>query len=409
MKKQLLVLSLMSLMSLSACGGSSSSSEKSIVPTSSVPASSVVESSVKLSETSSAIPSSEVPSSVPKSSVDYSNLPYVEDLLWFPELKLEVDQIQYINNYMMEFEDSEILIPDESMLSFKKDYLTAHKEGDTYIVYHANGKYQKVNVNIAPKGTYDRAYTFEEIGPSLEGKKCANFGDSISFDWTLGDQVSTYSRRFAKKYGMEMGPDDNHAIGGSVSMYVTNDPNVMTEYGGTEYQYNDGVDQFHDLYLDGTLKDYSVIFITFGYNDLYFQPEIDDDRDHTYNLDPSVCCHSWKGGYRYMINTARKANPDVKIVIQNIIYNEYDLDHGGYSHNPKYSFDKGIKYLDFRKALYEIGYELDVKVIDMWNYTKSIYDYSPDRDPTYLYWKYKDIMHPSVIGNKYICNYLVKW
>ncbi|MCQ2742050.1 MAG: SGNH/GDSL hydrolase family protein [Bacilli bacterium] len=383
MKKQHKTLLVLAALALASCGGGTTS---------------------EISSTQSN-PVSTPTSEQTKTSIDFSSIVYVDDLLWFPTLELEVGQKEFIGQYLLEFEGSEILIEDESSLSLEGEYIVPKKEGTTYLVYHAQGKYQKVQINVAPKGTYKRAYTFDDA--DLEGKNVCNFGDSVSCDWTVGDEVSIYARRFAAHYKMNMVA--NYAIGGTVSIYPSFNANVTSEYKGTEFMYNDGCDMVYNKAKNGTLATMDMMFITYGYNDCYFQPDIDCEQDQIVCTDGTFAnCHSYKGYYRYMIDTARKANPNIKIVIMNIIYNEYDIDHNGYKHNPNYSFDKGIKYADYRKAIFEIGYEKDVKVIDEWNYMKGQYDYYEGR-PEGVSWCYKDNVHPSVFGNKKIANYSYKF
>ena len=97
--------------------------------------------SSSFSETISSSDSSSETSVTP--SMDFSSLDYVNDLLWLPDLKIEVGQKEYVKCYELEYENSEILVGDSSLLSYQDSYIIGLKEGETFIVYHANDKYQK--------------------------------------------------------------------------------------------------------------------------------------------------------------------------------------------------------------------------------------------------------------------------
>lgn len=368
---------------ISACGGNNNSKESN---------SSNVESSTSV----------EVSSEAPK--IDFDKLEYVNDLLWFPDVKMEVEERVYINNYIREFKDTEILIPDEKLLKMDGDYLVGLGTGDTFIVYKADGKYQKVLVNIAAKGTYKRAYNFKTA--DLKGKKIACFGDSVAADGTVGDEQSVYSRRFAKKFGMEY--VGNYAIGGMTGTYTAFNANIMSEYGGVVYEKCDGCNIVYNHYSAGDLKGLDYMFISFGANDMYYQSPIDDEKDKDgikSDFDTFSCAHSFKGSYRYMIDTARAANPNIQIIIFNLHYNQYDVEHKGYSNWRSYKFDTGLRQMDYRKAMFEIGYEKDVKVIDEWNYTSELFDFSNDRQGSVTD-VYKDVVHFTVYGQKLIADYM---
>lgn len=406
MKKVIKPLLLLATMALTACGGTSSQ-VSSIVPKPSSEQSSEVP-----SQTSSAVSSKEEPSVVSSEiissqpSSEKKTIPedvkYVTDLLWFPDQKIEVGQKQYMGSYLLEFKDSEILIADGSMLEIDENgYLLGKAVGETYIAYHANGKYQKVNISIAKAGSYKRAYRFDDIAAELKDKNISAFGDSVTADATVGDTSSVYPRKFALKYKMNF--IENYAVGGTTGSYSTFNENIMKEYGGTKYQYLDGCDLVYNHRND--LKTVDYLFISYGYNDLYYQVKIDDERDSTYCADGTfACCHSFKGAYRYMINVARKANPDIQIICNNINFNEYDPDSGAFGKG--YKFDTGLRQIDYRKAIFEIGYEMDVKVIDTWNYTKNLYDKD---EPEGVYKVYKDYVHLTKFGQNQLSKYIFKW
>ena len=61
------------------------------------------------------------------------------------------------------------------------------------------------------------------------------------------------------------------------------------------------------------------------------------------------------------------------------------------------------KYGDYRKAQYEIADEMDVKIVDPWNYLKTIFDGTNRK----IY--YKDVVHLTVKGHEKLGTYLKKF
>ena len=175
----------------------------------------------------------------------------------------------------------------------------------------------------------------------------------------------------------------------------------------TIYETIDGCHQVYEKLSKGELDNVDYLILNYGYNDLYYQVDITVDGDDVYCVDDTyACCKSFKGSYRYMVNCARKANPNVKIILMNMMFTKYTYDDGGYPAG--YHFNKGIKIHDYRKAIFELSEELDAKIVDAYNYMKEQYDYDPER-PQSTTWVYKDTVHYTVYGQKKIADYFYKW
>ena len=240
---------LLTILTTAGCGSnsshiSSSSFSSSLINSSTdIVSSSMSEPTFSSESISSDSSKEDSSSSSSSSSFNYDDLPYVDDLIWFPNLEIEVEQRQYIDNYIRENDDAKIMIPCPDMLEVVDNYLVGKKSGDTFIVYKAKGKYQKIFVSIKEKGTFSRAYNFSKS--LLAGKTVAVLGDSVAADATVGDEVSVYPRRFAQKFDMTF--FDNYAIGGTTGSYPSFNANIMKEYGGiyfdTDMEITKNIDQ----------------------------------------------------------------------------------------------------------------------------------------------------------------------
>ena len=311
-----------------------------------------------------------------------------EELMMFPDLKIEVNQRLCIDNFAREIEGSKITVRDPSIAKYEGEYLVGLKVGKTYLAVEANNKCQKVNVEVFAEGTLKRAFNFSDM---QKGQKIVSFGDSVTANATINADL-TYVRRIADAYGLRL--VNNYAIGGTTATYMFPGSNIEKEYYNLDYAI-DGVRVVKKAYDNGELNNIDYAFIAYGHNDHYFQPPITADGDDQFNINSFASAYSFKGSYRYMINLLRLANPNIKIIILNCTYSEYMVDGGSYGNV--------YKYEDYRKAQYDIADEMDVKIVDPWNYLKTIFDGTTRKI------NYKDVVHLTVKGHEKLGTYLKKY
>ena len=312
-----------------------------------------------------------------------------EEYMYFPNIKLEVGQNLCIDNYIIENEGSEVFIYDESFVRLEDNCLIGLKEGETYLLIKSNDRYQKVIVNVAPTGTYHSSWNFSQM---QKGESIVAFGDSVTANATIGIDA-TYVRRISKTYGLDF--KANYAIGGTTGTYMYEGSNIWKEY-KTLTDVLDGPRRVKQAVDNGEIDGVDYAFIAYGHNDQYFQPPITVEGDDVYNIDNFDNAHSFKGSYRFMVNYLRKANPNIKIILLNCTYSEYCLDSGR-------NWGSLYLYKDYRKAITELAEELDVKLVDPWNYTKTIFDAYAKR----IY--YKDVVHLNVKGHDKLGEYITKF
>lgn len=310
------------------------------------------------------------------------------DFMMFPDFNMEVNQRLCIDNFIIENENTEIILRDPSYLKLEDNNLYALKEGQTYLMVKVNDNYQKVNVNISKEGTLKGAFNFDQI---KEGEKVVAFGDSLTAFATINSDLN-YARRVTEAFGGKF--VKNYAIGGTTATYMYPGSNIDKEYHNLETA-PDGVRVVKKAYEAGELNDIDYAFITFGHNDHYFQPPIDQEENKEFDINSFDSCYSFKGSYRYMINVLRMANPNIKIIIMNCTYSEYCYNGGNYGN--KYTYE------DYRLAEYEIAKEMDTKIVDPWNYTKTIFDGTGRQ----IY--FKDVVHLTVKGHQKLGEYLKKF
>lgn len=323
-------------------------------------------------------------------SKDNSYLDNIESqtFMMFPDLKMEINQRLCIDNFVIENENTEVIVRDESIIKYEDKYLTALKEGTTYIAVKVGEQYQKVNIEVSKEGTLKRAFNFSSM---QRGQKIVAFGDSVTANATIGADL-TYVRQLANAYGLNF--VNNYAIGGTTATYQFPGSNIDREYHGSTTAI-DGVRVVKQAYDNGELNDIDYAFIAYGHNDHYFQPPLTVEGDDNFDINSFDSAYSFKGSYRYMINALRLANPNIKIIILNCTYSEYCYDGGAYGN--KYTYN------DYRLAQYEIADEMDVKIVDPWNYLKSIFDGTTRN----IY--YKDVVHLTVKGHDKLGTYLKKY
>ena len=370
MKNKLLILS-MSFIIATLTGCETTSSESS--------SSDIIE---DISSSESVLISEEQSST---SSVEYTTFIELSDIY------LSVGETYYLNDVLQDYKGIIVVSKDNEITSYNSqtDLLTAYSEGETYLVLKYKGMQQRVNVYVKK---IKSEYTFTK--ERLYGKKIVAFGDSVTADATIGKNGQTYSRRFASRY--EMDYVKNYAIGGTTATYMYKGSNIYKEYANNKTAL-DGCRVIYNAYKNGELSDIDYAFIAYGHNDQYFQPPITVSGDDLYCVDNSFStCNSYKGSYRYMINVLREANPNIRIIILNCTYSEYDKTYPS-------PYGKKYSYLDYRIATQEIAEEMDCKYIDPWDYMKEIYDYGTSN----VY--YSDSVHITSLGHQKLSQYLYQF
>ena len=369
MKKQLLLLMMLPI--LASCDLSSSSTSD--------------ETSPSIEDTN--VQSSTVEAVDPYAQYEEKWMVYVEDIYINVGEVIQIDNIIDLNDY-------KVAVKDESLAGIDEFYLGGKKEGTTlfYIINEKKMYKQTVNLTISTPKEYVNPYTFASL--DLSGKNMAVFGDSVTAVATIGAQNAnfTYSALFAKHYSMNL--VKNYAIGGTTATYTYFGSNIYKEYAGNK-NVLDGCQVIYNAYKAKELSNIDVAFIAYGHNDQYFQPPVGSLNDTTYDVNSFSSCKSYKGSYRYMVNTLRLANPDMKIVLMNCTYSQYD------KANPS-PYGKLYNYDDYREATKQIAIEMNCKYIDPWDYMKEYYDYGNGN----VY--YRDSVHISVTGHRILAEYLIK-
>ena len=263
--------------------------------------------------------------------------------------------------------------------------------GTTYLVLNYKGENQKLKVNVYEQGTFSSSFAFDYF--RLEGKKIAAFGDSVTADSTIGNSGKTYPRLIAERFNMEF--TKNYAIGGTTATYMYVGSNIYKEYKNNKTAI-DGCRVVYNAFANDELSDLDYAFIAYGHNDQYFQPPITIENDDVYCVDSTFAsCNSYKGSYRYMINVLREANPNVRIILLNCTYSEYDK-------NLISPYGNKYSYSDYRKATQEIAEEMNCRYIDPWDYMKDYFDFGK----SYTY--YSDSVHISAKGHQLLANYIIQ-
>ena len=301
---------------------------------------------------------------------------------------LGVGETYYLKEKFENYKGLIVISKDNEITSYNSQtkMLNAYKEGETDIVLKYKGQNQLVKVIVGDLGS---KYTFTK--ERLFSKKIVAFGDSVTADATIGNSGKTYSRRFASRFEMEH--KKNYAIGGTTATYMYKGSNIYKEYANNKTAI-DGCRVVYNAYQSGELNEIDYAFIAYGHNDQYFQPPITVEGDSAYCVDSSFSsCKSYKGSYRYMINVLREANPNIRIILLNCTYSEYD------KANPS-PYGKKYSYEDYRKATEEIAKEMDCKYIDPWEYMKTLYDYGKGNI------NYSDSVHITAIGHQKLSQYI---
>ena len=314
----------------------------------------------------------------------------LENFMYCNDIVTKVGHRHNLDPLLRQFDDMEAIVEDPSILSIEDGVLLAKKSGESAIYLKHDGKYQKVKVTIYRAGHDDHLWNFEDIDVAAHSK-IVSFGDSVTANATIGADL-TYVRDLATKYGLNF--LKNYAIGGTTGTYMYPGSNIYKEYAGN-LEAIDGPRVIKKAIENNELEGVEYAFIAFGHNDHYFQPPITVEDDDVYNITTFNNARSFKGSYRFMVNSLRAACPDIRIILLGCTYSEYMTDGGPYGN--AYTYD------DYRHAIEELALELECKFIDPWNYMKTLFDGTTRKV------NYKDVVHLTVKGHERLAAYLEKF
>ena len=222
---------------------------------------------------------------------------------------------------------------------------------------------------------------------NFENKNLLILGDSVSAQATIGND-KVYATLL--KENLKLNNVYNAAIGGTTLTYMYEGSNIDKEY-HTNSVAIDGCRVVNNLAIDNKLKDFDYVIIAYGHNDQHFKVPLDENNKNANYLSD---CHSFKNSFRFIINTLKKHNPNIQIILLSCTYSEYDkVDVSPY--------DGEVSYLDYRKAYQDIAYEYNVVCLDPWDYMKQFFDYN-----TNAYY-YKDSVHLTKNGHLELFKFLM--
>lgn len=338
--------------------------------------------SVESSENNDSYESFSIQEESSTSEIEYTKFVEIDDI------HLEVGETYYLKEVLADYKGLIVVSQNNEITSYNSQskMLNAYKEGETNVVLKYKGQNQLVKVVVGKIGSN---YKFSK--ERLYSKGIVAFGDSVTADATIGNSGKTYSRRFASRF--EMNYLRNYAIGGTTATYMYKGSNIYKEYANNKTAV-DGCRVVYNAYKNGELTNVDYAFIAYGHNDQYFQPPITVQGDEIYCVDGTFAtCNSYKGSYRYMINVLREANPNIRIIVLNCTYSEYD------NANPS-PYGSKYCYEDYRIATKEIAEEMGCKYIDPWDYMKELYDYGKGNI------NYSDSVHITAIGHQKLSQFI---
>lgn len=309
----------------------------------------------------------------------------VED---FTQIDIEVDETYNISYALKSFPEITANLDDSQIATLDSNVILGKQVGESTLTLTLDGKKQLVNVKVHEKGALGATFSFE-LG-RLAYKKIVAFGDSVTANATIGGG-NTYYNNFANKF--RMSDVKNYAIGGTTATYMYEGSNIYKEYAGNQVAI-DGVRVVKNAYDANELNEVDYAFIAYGHNDQYFQPPITVSGDDVYDVNSFDSCHSFKGSYRHMINTLRLANPNIRIMLLNCTYSQYNIT------NPS-RYGKTYSYDDYRLAIKELAEEFSITHIDPWEHMEMYFD---AYDTKYYY---KDTVHLSEEGHKILAQYII--
>lgn len=236
-------------------------------------------------------------------------------------------------------------------------------------------------------------WKFSELLTNGKGKKLIVIGDSLSAEETYNNAGKTYCSVIAEKTGMIF--KKNYAIGGTTATYMFPGSHVEIEYKDHKVAI-DGCRVSKKAFENHEFDDVDYAFIEYGHNDQYFNDPISVPGDDVYNIDNFDNAHSFKGSYRFIINLLRKANPNIRIILMNCTYSEYDLEYR--SKDWKYT----LTFADYRQAIKELAEEMNCKYLEPWDYMKPVFDGRTTKE------YYHDVCHISPKGHAYLAEFIMK-
>ena len=305
------------------------------------------------------------------------------------EIKIEVEESYNLYYVLKTNPNITLSISDDSIINLDGKKIIGVKEGKTSITLELNGQKQIVEVDVLKQGSLSSNFDFSV--ERLSSKKMVAFGDSVTANATIGGG-KTYFDLFVSEFGMQLGK--NYAIGGTTATYTYPGSNIYKEYGNNTVAI-DGCRVVKNAYDSNELQDVDYAFIAYGHNDQYFQAPI-DTNNKTYDVNSFDSCHSFKGSYRYMIETLKLANPNIRIILLGCTYSEYDKAYPS-------PYGKLYNYGDYRLAIKEIADEYNLTYIDPWDYLSLYFDNFDNK----LY--YKDAVHLSSKGHEILGDYIIKY
>lgn len=322
-------------------------------------------------------------------SISNNEQEYVTIVENLTQIDIEIDETYDLSYVLKSKPNIVTTLNDNQIATLNDKVITGKQVGESTITLDLEGKKQLVNLKVYEKGELGDTFSFE-IG-RLANKKIIALGDSVTANATVGG-ANTYYNNFANKFRMQ--DVKNYAIGGTTATYMYEGSNIYKEYASNTTAI-DGVRVTKAAYDKGELADVDYVFIAYGHNDQYFQPPVSASGDDVYDVNSFDSCHSFKGSYRYMINTLKLANPNVRIMLLNCTYSKYDVS------NPS-RYGKTYSYTDYRIAIQELASEFKITHIDPWEHLEVYFD---AYDSKYYY---KDTVHLSEEGHKVLAKYIIE-
>lgn len=222
---------------------------------------------------------------------------------------------------------------------------------------------------------------------NFQNKNLLILGDSVSAQATIGND-KVYATLLKENLGIKN--VYNAAIGGTTLTYMYEGSNIDLEYHSNNVAL-DGCRVVTNLAIDNKLKDFDYVIIAYGHNDQHFKVPLDESNTKVNYLSD---CHSFKNSFRFIINTLKKHNPNINIILLSCTYSEYDkVDVSPYEGNMTYS--------DYKKAYQEIAKEYQLTILDPWDYMKQFFDYKTKA------FYYKDSVHLSKNGHVELFKFLI--
>ena len=268
-------------------------------------------------------------------------------------------------------------------LTYKNNTLKANKIGNYEILLDN----KKTLIEVVLDNALDNC--FEINYERLANKSLLILGDSVSAKETIGLANKTYSKLIEENFDLKY--LHNGAIGGTTLTYMYEGSNIDKEYHSNEKAI-DGCRVVKKLEEENKLKDFDYVFIAYGHNDQHFKDEIEEENKTVNSLDD---VHSFNNSFRYIVQTLRKHNPFVKIMVLNCTYSTYDI-NGNSPYGNKYG------YHDYRKANKEMAKELNLKHLDPWDYMKQYFDFNKE----WIY--YQDCVHISPKGHQKLYEFITQ-